>query len=72
MRIQSFIQHDGWSDRIRRRGIRRVAREAKIDAANLSRIVNDKTIVRPKTLEKLRIATNNLKAIKSAIKNSRP
>lgn len=55
------INHEEWSNRIRRRGIRKVAREAGLDAGYVSRIVNNKVVVGDKTLEKLRVATNNLR-----------
>ena len=60
MLINNIINHQEWSNRIRRRGLRRVAREAGLDAGYLSRIVNNKLVVGDKTIEKLRVATNNL------------
>ncbi len=63
MKIRTFIDHPEWSNRIRRRGIRRVAREAGIDPAYLSRIVNDKRVVTERMLERLAIATNNLEPL---------
>ena len=61
MKIQTIIIHDEWSNRIIRRGIRRVAKEARMDYGYLSKIVNNKVIATPKILERLRIATNKLK-----------
>ncbi len=61
MKIANVIYHKEWSNRIRRRGIRKVAREAGVDYGWLSRAVNDRVIVSEKALKKLVIATNNLK-----------
>lgn len=63
MIIQTIFEHKEWSERIRRRGIRRVAREAKVDFAWLSRAVNNKVEVTRKQLNKLTEATNNLSVL---------
>ena len=63
MKIQTVIDHKEWSNRIIRRGIRRVAKEAKVDYALLSRAVNDRVTVTERQLEKLRIATNKLRPL---------
>jgi len=60
MLIENTINHQGWSGRIRRRGIRRVAREAGLDLGYVSRAVNNRVVVTKKQLEKLTIATNKL------------
>lgn len=60
MLIASIIKHNDWSGRIRRRGIRRVARQAGIDVSYLSRIVNNKVVCSEKMLKKLLKATNEL------------
>lgn len=61
MLINNIINHQEWSNRIRRRGVRRVAREAGLDAGYLSKIVNNKIVVSDKMIERLRVATNNLR-----------
>lgn len=65
------IQHKEWSDRIRRRGIRRVAKEAGVDYAWLSRAVNEKVIVTEKQMDKLRMATNNLRPLTPSKKENK-
>ncbi len=60
MLIQRVYEHKGWSDRIRRRGIRRVAKEAGIDYGHLSRIVNNQQVVTEKMRQRLLDATNRL------------
>ena len=61
MKIRIIIDHEGWSNRIRRRGIREVAREAGVDYGYLSKLVNNKIIVTEKMIERLRVATNNIR-----------
>ena len=63
MLIRQTFEHKEWSGRIKRRGVRRVAREMKVNPSLISRIVNNKYIVTEKMLERLRIATNNLRTI---------
>lgn len=63
MLIKTVKEHKGWSGRIRRRGVRRTAREVGCDVATMSRIVNNKYPVGEEMLERLRIATNNLTPI---------
>lgn len=61
MILQKTFEHKYWSNRVRWRGIRRVAKEAKVDYAWLSRAVNNKVVVTQKQLRKLVNATNKLK-----------
>lgn len=67
MKIVQIVEHKGWSDRIRRRGIRRVAREANIDFGYLSKIVNDEKVCTTEMLERLIVATNKLLPMKEGI-----
>jgi len=61
MRIRIIIENEEWSNRIRRRGIRETAREASLDYGYLSKMVNNQVIATEKMMERLRVATNNLK-----------
>lgn len=60
MLIASIIKHNDFSGRIRRRGIRRVARQAGIDVSYLSKIVNEKVVCSQKMAKRLMKATNEL------------
>jgi len=61
MRIQRIVSNAVWSDKVRKYGLRKVAREAKMDFGYLSRVVNNKTVIRQKSLKRLKIAIGRLK-----------
>jgi len=65
MRIQTIVNDDELSSRIRNLGLRRVAREMKIDVAYLSRVVNNKIVIKKANLEKLKIVINKMKSLKN-------
>lgn len=60
MLIKKIVKHDGYSGLVKRRGIRRVAKKAGISPGNLSKYVNNKKVCNEKTLEKIRVACNEV------------